>query len=265
MADSADKELLQSVDAEARRRAKTLIRTAPAGALALIEPDTGRPWATRVGLACDLDGAPVFPMSQLSGRADAVASDPRASLLIGPVAPGDPLAQARITLMGTVRPVTDAAERARLRRRYLARQPKAKLYIDFADFAFWRFEVERVHLVAGFGQAYALSAADVSISPAGQAGLADLAAMEESAVAHMNADHGDAVALYAERLLGAPPGRWQVVGIDPDGLDLRCHRDLRRLDFDQPLTGSGALKATLAELARRARAMPKPASTRRPN
>ena len=35
---------------------------------------------------------------------------------------------------------------ARVRRRFLARHPKSKLYADFADFSFWRLDVARVCL-----------------------------------------------------------------------------------------------------------------------
>ena len=44
--------------------------------------------------------------------------------------------------------------------------------------------------------------------------------IEEGAVEHMNADHADAVRLYATKLLGEADGAWRVTGVDPDGLDL---------------------------------------------
>ena len=36
----------------------------------------------------------------------------------------------------------------------------------------------------------------------------------------MNEDHGDAIDLYANVLLGRQEG-WQLTGVDPDGADLR--------------------------------------------
>jgi len=47
------------------------------------------------------------------------------------------------------------------RERYLSLHPKAALYADFADFAFWRLDVLRASLNAGFGRAYALRPEDV--------------------------------------------------------------------------------------------------------
>ena len=34
----------------------------------------------------------------------------------------------------------------------------------------------------------------------------------------MNGDHGEAVRLYATKILGAPEGAWRCVGCDPEGL-----------------------------------------------
>jgi heme iron utilization protein len=36
----------------------------------------------------------------------------------------------------------------------------------------------------------------------------------------MNRDHGDAVALYAARLLHQEGVGWRMTGIDPEGMDL---------------------------------------------
>ena len=251
MSTEKKKSLLQETDDEARLHAKTMIRTARAGALALVDAESGRPLASRVGLATDIDGAPIFLMSDLSGRSKAIAADPRASLLVGDVGKGDPLAQPRMTLIGRVKRIDDETERARARRRYLARQPKAKLYVDFKDFAFWRFEFEGANLALGFGKAYRLSADDIKTNLQGFEGFL---AMEEGAVAHMNEDHADAVRLYAEKLCKASEGAWRLAGLDPEGLDLVCGDDVRRLTFQTPLTQPHEIRPLLVALAKNARA-----------
>ena len=38
-------------------------------------------------------------------------------------------------------------------------------------------------------------------------------------VAHMTADHRDALRLYATALLGLPDGDWTTTGADPEGID----------------------------------------------
>jgi putative heme iron utilization protein len=54
--------------------------------------------------------------------------------------------------------------------------------------------------------------------------------------------------------LGEVPGPWRIAGIDPAGCDLILGDRLRRLDFPQRVTTAGALRKTLADLARQARA-----------
>ncbi|TJW76115.1 MAG: HugZ family protein, partial [Mesorhizobium sp.] len=60
------KDVIRETDAEAVRLAKTLVRSARFGALAVIEPGTGAPLASRVGVATDMDGAPLILVSMLS-------------------------------------------------------------------------------------------------------------------------------------------------------------------------------------------------------
>ena len=137
---------------EAARHALALLGKARYGALASLRPD-GHPLATRVVFV--LDGAtPVILVSGLSPHAEALARDPRCSLLVGEVPRGDPLAQPRLTLICTTRPLerTEA-----LRARFLAGHPKAKLYIDLADFMFLALDVESATYIEGFGRAFQLT------------------------------------------------------------------------------------------------------------
>ena len=153
----------QPVDDEARAMARRLLHHARHGALASLDPASGHPLASRVALATDIDGAPLILISALSAHTAALQADPRCSLLCGEPGRGDPLAHPRITLVARAHRIdrADEAVHSRVRRRYLVRQPKARLYADFGDFAFWRLEVERASLNGGFGRAYELTAADV--------------------------------------------------------------------------------------------------------
>lgn len=236
--------LLQPVDEDVRREVKTLIRTARAGALGLLDSETSWPSVSRVGLATDIDGAPVFPMSDLSGRTTRLEADNRASLMVGEIGKGDPLAHKRITLYGHLKRC-GGDDHDRVRGRYLARHPKAKLYIDFKDFSLWRFEVDRASFNGGFGRAYAMTASDLS---AKLDKITAWGALEAGAREHMNDDHGDAVLLYATGLAEGSDGNWQLSGIDPEGIDLALGDDHRRVWFDSPLSGPGAIKTALIEM-----------------
>jgi heme oxygenase (biliverdin-IX-beta and delta-forming) len=248
------KEPLLPVDGEARRLARDLLRTARHGALATLDAQNGDPLATRTALVSDMDGAPVFLTSTLSAHTQALLADPRCSILVGEPGKGDPLAHPRLTVIGRAERIgaesDDSSTRERLRRRYLARHPKAELYVDFPDFSFWRLAVTRASLNGGFGRAYAMAPADVLTD---MTRLEALLEIEGGAVAHMNADHGDALALYAQAFCKAGPGDWIQTGLDPEGLDLQKGDEVRRLWFDQPLAKAEDLRPLLVALARQAR------------
>src|SRR6185436_8392074 len=86
----------------------------------------------------------------------------RASVLLAQSGKGDPLAHPRLTVLGAfARIEKESADEARVRRRFLARHPKAELYAGFGDFAFWRMTVVSAHLDGGFARAADLRAADI--------------------------------------------------------------------------------------------------------
>ncbi|MES0873754.1 DUF2470 domain-containing protein [Sinimarinibacterium thermocellulolyticum] len=73
-------------------------------------------------------------------------------------------------------------------------------------------------------------------------------------IAHMNADHGDAMRDYC-RLYGVDPGDTQprMSAVDADGADLMLGKRLLRIRFDTPATTSDAVRKALVDLARRGR------------
>ena len=82
---------------------------------------------------------------------------------------------------------------------------------------------------------------------------ASLLEAEQGAIEHMNADHRDAMNLYATRLLGAEPGDWCCTGCDPDGIDMQAGAITLRLDFARRIVTPAALRQVLKQLADRAR------------
>jgi putative heme iron utilization protein len=159
---------VRDADDDARALARRLLAGAGHGALATLEPGTGHPMASRCAIALDADGVPLLLVSALSAHTAALAADGRCSLLVGEPGTGDPLAHPRLTVAGRARRLArDTDEARRVRARWLARHPKAALYLDFADFSFWRLEPDRASLNGGFGRAYRLSAADLAVGPDG--------------------------------------------------------------------------------------------------
>ena len=252
------KDVLRPTDAEAIRLARTLVRGARFGSLAFIEPKTGAPSVNRVGVATDLDGAPLILVSMLSAHTPAILADPRCSLLVGVTGKGDPLAHPRITLAcRAVRLERGTADHARAERRYLNRNPKAKLYVGLGDFSIFRLEPERASLNAGFGKAYLLERADLLVAgPVNE----ELAASEQGALDHMNSDHLDAIAIYAHHFAKASGDGWAATGFDADGMDLASGDKSCRVFFPQPLKTAADLRPALVEMARAGRAAEAPQS-----
>ena len=153
---------IRETNEEAKALARRLIDEARFGALAVLEPETGFPLVSRVAIGTSADGHAVTLASDLAFHSKALKADPRCSLLVGEPGKGDPLAHPRVTLIGRLQPVERTQARADgLRERWLDMHPKARLYVDFADFNFYRLELERAHLNGGFGKAYVLTPRDL--------------------------------------------------------------------------------------------------------
>ncbi len=230
--------------------AKSLLRRSRQGALATLMVDSGDPYCSLVNVASSPDGSPILLISRLAVHTKNVLADPRVSLMLDERAPGDPLEGARIMLLGQAEQV-GAEQRDTLRRRYLNAHPSAENYADFADFSFFLIRPSGLHLVAGFGRILDLKPAQFLTDTSDAAGLLEA---EQGAVDHMNADHREALGLYATRLLGAQQADWRCTGCDPEGLDLAADGKALRLDFPERVTSPGELRKMLVRLAEEARA-----------
>ncbi|MCP4181961.1 MAG: HugZ family protein, partial [Hyphomicrobiales bacterium] len=133
--------------------------------IAVLEPLSGMPVVSRIGVATDEEGDLIFLASEISNHTRALSSDPRASIMVGEPGKGDPLAHPRITLIGEIEIVDrEGGNQASLRERYLQHHPKARLYVDFLDFHFFRMNLQRANLNGGFGKAFELEPKDFAIS-----------------------------------------------------------------------------------------------------
>jgi heme iron utilization protein len=226
--------------------ARSLLRGIRSGALATLDPD-GTPFASLVTIATDADGTPLMLLSRLSAHTRNLLANPRCSLLFAQTGKGDPLAHPRLTVVGRA---TQTGE-VRARERFLARHPKAKLYADFPDFGFFALDPEAGHLNGGFAKAATLTRAQLLLD------LTDAEAIvagERGAVEHMNADHADALALYAAGA-GAEAGLpWRLTGLDPEGMDLMANDRTARVVYPERVNDMGALRKSLVAMAARARA-----------
>lgn len=154
------------VDDDARALARQLMDKATFAAIAVLE--NGQPSVSRIAFATTPEGAPLSLISELSSHTKALDQTPACSLLVGePGDKGDPLTHPRLTLQATARFVRHGdADHPALRAHYLTLRPKARLYIDFADFRLVRFDIETALLNGGFGRAFKLAPSDLARPPA---------------------------------------------------------------------------------------------------
>jgi putative heme iron utilization protein len=239
-----------TADFDPRNLAKSLLRRRRQGALATLMAGSGDPYCSLVNVASHADGSPILLISRLAVHTRNILADPRVSLMLDERAAGDPLEGARIMLAGRAEEAS-AGELDTLRRRYLNAHPSAENFANFKDFSFFRIRPSGAHLVAGFGRIVDLEP-EQFLTDIGDAGA--LLEAEQGAVEHMNADHREAMNLYATRLLGAEAADWRCTGCDPEGIDLQAGSATLRLDFSERVTGPGELRKILVKLAEQARA-----------
>jgi hypothetical protein len=192
-------------------RARTLVAGQTTGALSTLDPQ-GFPHGSYVTFA--LMGAdPVLLISKLATHTQHLLRDPRASLLVHESGATDPLANGRVTLIGTCEkaPDADAARQA-----FLAVHPGAAYYAGFADFAFYRLAVTSVRYIGGYGRMSWVDADDL------RAATPDpMAADAAGVLAHMNDDHAEALLSYARAFTRAEAAESAVmIGIDRYGFEM---------------------------------------------
>ncbi|MEO8605006.1 MAG: DUF2470 domain-containing protein [bacterium] len=234
-------------------RTRTLVHLGRVGTLAThLKKHDGFPFGSVMPYGVDADGNPHFLISTLAVHTQNLLADGRASLLV--TQPGwaeDPLAGSRVTLVGRVAPVAEAA-RAAVRENYLGRHENARYWVDFGDFTFYRLTVEDLYYVAGFGamgwvEADAYRAA--SVDP-----LADSAA---GIITHMNADHADALVLYCRAFADVPAESATMTGIDRMGMRIRAQHGERmqgvRVNFPADVHTALEARKVLVAMVQQAR------------
>jgi putative heme iron utilization protein len=239
--------VLRETDGEARKLARTLLRSARYAALAVFDPETGFPFASRVLLGTDIDAVPVILVSALSTHTKALMADARASLLTGEPGKGDPLAHARLTTQCVAEPVERGTElHDRIRARFLDRHAKAKLYIDFPDFRFFRLVPQSASLNGGFGRAYIIEGEDLMIrSPANEV----IAARANQVVRELVEELPELERLLATVARAPQEGDWHIYGIDCAGIDMICGDSLLRCEFDSIAKNMDDIHSNISKIA----------------
>src|SRR4029434_10755352 len=106
--------------------------------------------------------------------------------VVGEGGAAEPRANGRVAILGPCTHVEGDCGSARAA--FFAAHPNSTYYADFRDFAFWKLHVEYVRYIGGYGRMSWVSKADW------QAAEPDpLGPSAAGIIAHMNADHADAM------------------------------------------------------------------------
>jgi len=234
-------------------RARTLLHLGRSGTLAtLSRRHPGHPFASVMPYAVDERGRPLMLISTMAMHTQNLQTDARASLLVAqPDWAGDPLAAARVTLMGEGGRVPEG-DLGAARAAYLARHDNARYWVDFDDFAFWRLEVADVYFVGGFAAMDWVEAASY-----GDAHADPLADAAGGIIQHMNADHADALIAYARAFAKIEADEATMIAVDRLGFRLRLtqggRRHAVRIAFPREITTAAESRAVLIEMLREAK------------
>jgi hypothetical protein len=132
-------------------------------ALAWEDPDTGTPGISRIAFHRDPGEGMLSLVSGLAPHFRALKHRPDCALMLGDVGQkGDPMTHPRLMIRARasfVRP--DDPARPGIRLRWLARNPKAQVYIDLPDFAFVRLTPVSALLNGGFARAFHVAPEDL--------------------------------------------------------------------------------------------------------
>ncbi|SCX04504.1 HugZ family pyridoxamine 5'-phosphate oxidase [Agrobacterium rosae] len=226
---------------EAVRVARDVLHTCRTAGLATLDPDSGYPYNTATNIAVEPDGTPFFFTARLALHARNIEADPRISLVLAPFNKGDALTLPRLTLVGkAVLMVGDEVPLAKAR--YIARYPKAKLYLSLPDTQLYRLNIEGVQINGGPARnASNITPTDLRTDLSGADEL-------EAEIARLNAIKGEASRLAV--MAGRKSGAWKITSIDPDGINLASVSDLARLWFEERVENVNQLAKTLTQTAK---------------
>jgi putative heme iron utilization protein len=236
-------------------RARTLLYLGRVGSLSThSRKQPGFPFGSVMPYALDDHANPVFLISTMAMHTQNLLADSRSSLLVTQLdAGGDPLGASRVTLLGNVLPVPEA-DVAEARKLYLARYADSKYWVDFGDFSFYRMTVVDVYYVGGFGV--------MGWVPASEYYSAQPDPLADSAIGiiqHMNADHADALILFAKAFAGIEVQEATMTSVDRLGFHLRLKTQDgargARIAFVREVSTPAEARDVLVEMTAEARRM----------
>jgi len=224
--------------------ARCFVRSQHGGVLSTLSQRVdGFPFGSVAPFILDHAGSPVILISTLAEHTKNINADPRVSLIVQPYSP-DMQVAGRVTVLGHAQRLDD---KSGLGPRYLRIHPQAESYFTMHDFSFYRIEPVRIRYIGGFGRIHWVEPAQYLLPEF------LLAEQEDEILAHMNSDHVDNLHAYCRHVHGIETELVEMIGIDPDGFDVRGDDRIFRFEFAAPITDAQQARQALVALAQAAR------------
>ncbi|NTV96878.1 MAG: DUF2470 domain-containing protein [Thiobacillus sp.] len=204
----------------------------------------GFPFGSVSPFILDHMGRPVILISEIAEHTKNIDADPRVSIIVQPYST-DMQTTGRVTVIGRAERLQAKDE---LGPRYLLYFPQAEGYFAMHDFHFYRIEPVKIRWIGGFGRIFWIDPA-AYLTASGS-----LAEVESDILAHMNADHADNLRAYCRHFHQVETEAASMIGIDPDGFDVRTDTGLLRFEFTTPVLDAGTARQALVEMAQQCRA-----------
>src|SRR5581483_11524023 len=230
--------------------ARALIQEEQHGVLCtLSQKISGWPFGSVTPYAIAQNGEPILLISEIAEHTRNLRAEPRMSLFIQDSAfLNDTQSGRRITLMGMAAPVSDE-ENDDAKQRYLSRFPNAAQYFQVHDFTLFKILTTYVRYIGGFGEIYWLEPHEVLINSANNL----LSSQSAGICDHMNADHANALILYAKAFANLDVDGARMMDVDPYGFEMIVDQSgvsqTIRIRFPKPVTTTDEVRqATIAML-----------------
>lgn len=220
--------------------ARRFVRAHQSGVLSTISQRVeGFPFGSVAPFILDQSGCPIILISTLAEHTKNIDADPRVSLIVQPYSP-DMQVAGRVTLLGRAQRLD---EKSVLGPRYLRFHPQAESYFAMHDFSFYRIAPVRIRYIGGFGKIHWVEPEQYLLPESA------LATQENDVLAHMNTDHADTLCAYCRHVHAVETSQATMLGIDPDGFDVRAAAQTFRFEFSAPVVDAQQARQALVALA----------------
>ena len=229
------------------REAKHLCRQQHSGVLSTHSTSMpGYPFGSVVPFYLTAEGDAIIYISDIALHTRNIKANEKVSLTIFDAAEDDSQANGRVTIMGDAMLFDDTDA---VKAQYLALFPQARSYEQTHDFHFYRIKTERVRFIGGFGKIHWINKEYWQV--ASQPWHLDTTGM----IAHMNADHQEAMRLMLQHEAGIDTPQVDMLSVLPEGAHYRTLAgDVVFLPFAETCDSPTAVRKALVAQTQAARA-----------